>query len=142
MFKDLHKHHGLNTAARWVSGSSKRTRISTLMKTVGWLNVKEQILSATMTQTWKIVKWSRPLRLRNKWTIGDNLQITTNGPRLLFLRSCFRWRAPRQWNELPPSLRDDDSISRFKRRLRRHILDGRDRDPGDLSGSQDQDQQD
>ena len=50
----------MNTAARWVSGCNKKTRINTLMKKVGWFDVKEQIFISTAIQTWKIVNWDRP----------------------------------------------------------------------------------
>ena len=121
----------LNTTARWVSGCGRRTRVSKLMETVGWYNIREQIQISTALQSWKVVHWDRPLRIRDRWTVSEDRLITLPGPRLQLSMGCFRWRAASQWNHLPSRLRDENSISSFKRMLKRHVLDGRDLDPGE-----------
>ena len=127
----------LNTTARWVSGCGKRTMITTLMQKIGWFNIREQIMIATAMQTWKNINWRRPQKLGDRWLIdGDRLILQTE-PRLHFSTSCFRWRAASQWNLLPPTLRQEPSISNFKRMIRRYVLDGRDLDPGELDPQDD-----
>ena len=121
----------LNTTARWVSGKGRRTRVSKLMEVVGWFSIREQIYISTALQTWKIVHWQRPLRMRDRWTISQDRTITLPGPRLHFSQGCYRWRAALLWNQLSPELREEVSISNFKRMIKRHVLDGRDMDPGE-----------
>ena len=127
----------LNTTARWVSGCRKRTRIKTLMETVGWYYIREQIYIATALQTWKIVNWEKPLRLRDRWTLDENRKIQILEPRLQLSNGCYRWRGPSQWNCIPQWIREEPSISIFKSKIKRHVLDRRNLDPGELDSSND-----
>ena len=90
----------VNTAARWVTGLGRRTRIDRLMKIVGWLSVKEQVKLATLVQTWRLVHMSKPQRIKDKLEVTEDFRLRTQGPRLQFSRTCFRWRAVEEWNEL------------------------------------------
>ena len=99
------------------------------MKTVGWFSVEEQIRSATAVNTWKVVNFSIPLRLRDRYIITPEKMIIIEEPRLLFSENCLRWRGARQWNQLPPEIRTQTSIGAFKRQIRRHILDLREQGP-------------
>ena len=120
----------LNTAARWVTGLNKRTRVKDLMLATGWMNIREQVKVSTAVQTWKVVHQYKPLRMRDRWRITPDLQIEISRPRLEFTENCYRWRGPREWNSLDTETRHDKSLSRFKRRIRRLVLDERDWDPG------------
>ena len=119
----------LNIAARWTSGKSKKTKIKELMKTVGWFNVEEQIMSTTAVNTWKVVNYCKPLRLRDRYIITPEKLILIEEPRLQFSENCLRWRGARQWNQLPSQIRTETSIGAFKRQIRRHILDLREQEP-------------
>ena len=111
----------LNAAARWATGLSKRTRISDLMDATGWLSVREQARAATAIQTWKLLHYGTPGKLLERMTINDDLTISVGIPRLHFSQDCYRWRATREWNELPAELRGLVSISAFKKKLKVHI---------------------
>ena len=111
----------VNAAARWATGAGKRIRISELMERTGWLTLREQAFVATAVQTWKLVHYGTPARLLESMWIEDDLEISVERPRLLFSENSYRWRATRQWNEIPSEIRQTVSISSFKKQLKRHI---------------------
>ena len=111
----------LNAAARWATGASKRTRISELMERTGWLSIREQTQVTTALQTWKLIHFGTPGRLLERITVNDDLTLSVSIPRLQFSQDCYRWRAAREWNSLPISLRETVSISAFKRNMKKHI---------------------
>ena len=119
----------MNTAARWVSGKGRKTRTSTLMQTVGWFSAKELIRISTATQTWKLVYLARPERLLSRMQIMNDKTIAVQMPRLQFSSEVFRWRASREWNQLPIQLREVGNLGRFKRLLKVHLKELRDRPP-------------
>ena len=119
----------LNTAARWATGLNWRTRTKDLMKTAGWMNIRELIKMSTSVFTWKIVHLAKPARLAQNMTVDTDWKIQTTV--LQFCRNCLRWKAGGMWNELPQECRQETSIARFKILTRQHILQGRNWDPGD-----------
>ena len=80
----------INTAARWVTGLSKRTRITELIKQTGWLTIKEQVKLSTAIFTWKVVNLGIPRRLEDRMTLTNEYRITTQEPRLQFSIDCYR----------------------------------------------------
>ena len=121
----------VNNAARWASGLGRRTRISTLMKAVDWMTVKELVMMSTLTLTWKLVHQGLPLRLSENMQVTDDCKIITGDARLLLCKDAFRWRAARTWNELEHSIRNEKSIAKFKRLVRVKIKSQRDARPPD-----------
>ena len=119
----------VNTAARWVTGLPKRTRVKTVMTEVRWYSIKEQIKMTTALQMWKIVHLEKPGRLRESLTVEDDLSIDLIRPRLQFTENCFKWRGSSEWNRLPSEIRQEKSISKFKVLMKRHIMDERTRPP-------------
>ena len=111
----------LNAAARWATGLSRRSRVSELMEATGWLTIREQIRAATAIQTWKLVHFGTPARLQERMMIQEDLSIVVDTPRLQFSRNCYRFRAAREWNDLPQYLKDLTLISGFKKQLKRYI---------------------
>ena len=105
----------LNIAARWTSGQPRKTKIKELMKTVGWLDIGEQIKSTTAVNTWKVVNYFKPIRLRDRYTITPEKLIQIDVPRLQFTETCLRWRGAQQWNQLPTQLRTETSIGAFRK---------------------------
>ena len=81
----------LNSAARWVTGMNKRSRIRDLMDATGWLTIREQICAATALQTWKLVHYGTPNRLQERMQVQEDLSIIVSSPRLVFSRDCYRW---------------------------------------------------
>ena len=119
----------VNAAARWATGQGRRTKVSKLMETTGWLTVIEQIKMSTTVQAWKMVHLGIPERPLERMTITPDKQIHVTHPRLQFSTECMRWRAARDWNELPYELRHTQTIAVFKRQTKIHILRQRPREP-------------
>ena len=120
----------LNTTARWVTGLPRRTRISKLMDKTGWYSIREQIRISTALQSWKLYNLNRPERLTQSLEINrDDDTMTPRRPRLLVTARCFKWRACQEWNNLPPSLRWEKSLPRFKSKIRRLVKEDRTRPP-------------
>ena len=104
--------------------------MSDLMNSAGWLSIKEQIRTTMAVHTWKAVHLSKPERLTNKLNIMDNFKIVVPPPpRLQFTRSCYKWWAAEQWNKLDLDMRQENSISRFNKRIKRQVIDDRSQDP-------------
>ena len=115
----------LNVAARWATGLGKRTRVHDLMQAAGWLSIKEQIMTTTTISTWKAVHLGKPPRLAHKLVIKEGMRLEIPPPILLFTRSRYKWRAVDQWNSLELDLRQEPSISRFKRIIKTLVLQNR-----------------
>ena len=90
-----------NTAARWATGLSRRTRTSELMKAAGWMSIEELVKVSTAILTWKLVHSRKPARLLDRMVVTEDYRIETQQPRLQFSKKCYRWRACEQWNKYP-----------------------------------------
>ena len=119
----------LNIIARWMTGMGKGTRIMELMTAADLLTVREQIKVSTAVQVWKIVHLSKPQRLRDRMPVVEDLKIELQRPRLLLTRDCFRWRGTEIWNNLESEMRQEKSLSKFKKMMKRLVLDERQVDP-------------
>ena len=116
----------LNSAARWAKGLTKRTRISELMEKAGWMTLKEQVRVATAIQTWKLAHLGTPSRM----TVDTEWRMQTAEPRLQYSEECYRWRACKEWNELPQAMRELESFARTKKQVKTLVLEERRREPG------------
>ena len=95
------------------------------MDTVGWLTIKEQVQVATLIQTWKLINNLRPPRLLDRLTVTPDRLIETGRPRLQFSQSCYRWKSAELWNELDSGIRNELSLAKFKKLVRKNILENR-----------------
>ena len=112
----------LNDTARWVTGASKRTRISRLMDLTGWLTVKEQVEMSTALLIWKMIHLSKPERPRERLSVNEMLEIQIESPRLLVTEQAFRWRSALEWNNIPLNIRQIENVDNFKKNLKKWIL--------------------
>ena len=62
-----------NRAARWVTSSTRRTKVSKLLKDTGWLSIAELATYHTLLQLWKILKIGKPVTMHTKFTLSDDL---------------------------------------------------------------------
>jgi hypothetical protein len=121
-----------NSAARMILGRGKRTRVTTLLKECNWLSVRQLTMLHSLVQLWKTVKTGCPGhfggRLRGETEEGRTRRNVTRG-RLdsrsrsgkKIVRTSWRWRAVDQWNTLPESLRTQNSMTVFKKELKKWI---------------------
>ena len=112
----------LNATARWATGCPRKTRILDLMRTAGFLTIKEQIRLSTLIFIWKTIHFKKPERLRRELIITEDLKLETKEPRQLLTEKSLRWRGVTGWNHLDDNLRQQKSLGTFKRMLRRQIL--------------------
>ena len=122
----------LNMAARLILDVSKRTRQKDLMTGCGWLDVSELTEYQSIMQLWKTVRMKMPINLSRKFQMDENNHIDTQQPRLLLTADAWRCKTVQHFNALPEMIRAELSISRFKRELKKWIIERREVtwDPG------------
>ena len=118
-----------NKVARWTSGLPRKTKIKDLMAANGWMTVRNMITYHSLMMVWKLVNLKKPRHLYNSMRIEGDNHIQTQEPRLQFTARGLKHRASTEWNSLPSTLRNEDSISIFKRTLKKWITEGRDQTP-------------
>ena len=96
-----------------------------LMTTCNWLTAKELVDFHTLMLLWKILNFSKPKVLAEKFEKLENGKLIGRLTRLKTTEKYFVARSVTLWNNLTDNLRDLTTISRFKSRLRKHILDKR-----------------
>ena len=114
-----------NKIARWITQSSKKTRISTLLESCQWLSIKELAVYHTQVQLWKVLRFKRPEDMDDKIELDNQEKIVTTVPRLQFTENGYRWSATKTWNLLPPGIRGEMSLPVFKRKIKAWITEGR-----------------
>ena len=121
-----------NKAARAVAKMGWYTPTEELLKQCGWMSVNQLIVYHTLVLVFKVIYEKTPVYIYNKMTTGfayptrrwthfkngvcdSNLRISSNetSTHLLTNRS-FRWRATKQWNALPLSVKQSKSLNKFK----------------------------
>ena len=115
----------MNKCASMILGRNIRTRTRILMSECNWLYFSELVTFHSLTAMWKLQHHSLPYHLRQKFRqTEDNKLITTPG-RILTSRMSFRWRAAREWSELPQTLREEDNLRLFKSNLKKNLIENR-----------------
>ena len=120
----------LNNAARWVTGKSKKTRISSLTEETGWWTITELTDISSATLIWKLIHLDKPWNIRRKMKLdNETMKFTITEPRINFTEQNFKLRASRKWNSLPDYIRTNNILSSFKRQIKEWIKLGRHKDP-------------
>ena len=119
-----------NAAARWVTSSHRRTRVSVLLELTGWLSVVEMTTLSTITQMWKILHNNSPRNLSEKISVDPaNGKIRLLETRLQFTKQKYLHRAGENWNKMPQYLRETRTLGCFKKQARKWIREQRVRPP-------------
>ena len=113
----------LNLAARFVTGLGRRTRQTTLMSEVNWLDIDQLKNQSALLHLWKIVNWNAPQSMREGMTLVTDCLIELDGPRLQIVENSFKFESARVWNRLPVELRMESRLGTFKAGVRRWLLD-------------------
>ena len=122
------------TAARLITRKRKYDPISGDLIELHWLPVEQRIDFKILVLTYKAIHHQSPdyissmLQLR---TDSRHLRSTSFAPQLVqprthhitFADRAFSCYAPRKWNQLPPQIRNANSISIFKRLLKSHLFE-------------------
>ena len=119
----------LNKVAKWTTGLGRRTKTRDLMKASGLLSIREMILQHSLMLMWKVIHLKKPMNLYREMRIDEEYKIEEQVCRLQFTKRGFRQRTSTQWNEMPPELRGNKSMTQFKIMLKRWVLEKREQDP-------------
>ncbi|XP_049893135.1 uncharacterized protein LOC126385454 [Epinephelus moara] len=122
-----------NVAARVLARTKKRDHISPVLAPVHWLPVKSRIEFKILLLTYKALNGQAPSYLRElivPYYPTRTLRFENAGllvvPKVSKSRSgvrAFSFQAPLLWNHLPVSVREADTISTFKSRLKTFLFD-------------------
>uniref|UniRef100_UPI000D3040EA uncharacterized protein LOC112434934 n=1 Tax=Maylandia zebra TaxID=106582 RepID=UPI000D3040EA len=121
-----------NAAARVLTGTRKREHISPVLASLHWLPVKSRIEFKILLLTYKVLNNQAPSYL-NDLVVPYHpiraLRSRTAGllvvPRVFKSRMggrAFSFQAPLLWNQLPVWIRETDTISTFKIRLKTFLF--------------------
>ena len=123
-----------NIAAKILTKSSKFASNTELFKKLHWLPIRKRCEFKCMCLIWKCLNQQGPEYLTNKITlIKDQKYSLRSAQQVLLLdvprvsKSNFAWRSfsvfgPRQWNQLPNSVKASDSYESFKKSLKTHYF--------------------
>ncbi|XP_078025737.1 uncharacterized protein LOC144463844 [Epinephelus lanceolatus] len=122
-----------NTAARVLTGTKKRDHISPVLASLHWLPVKSRIEFKILLLTYKALNGQAPSYLRElivpyyptRTLCSENAGLLVV-PKVSKSRSgarAFSYQAPLLWNHLPVTVREADTVSTFKTRLKTFLFD-------------------
>ncbi|KAK2872069.1 hypothetical protein Q8A73_024565, partial [Channa argus] len=121
-----------NAAARVLTGTSKRDHISPSLASLHWLPIKFRIEFKTLLLTYKALNGqapsyiedliapyhpSRPLRSQNA-----GLRVVPRISKSRMGGRAFSYQAPLLWNQLPVQIREADTLSTFKSKLKTFLF--------------------
>ena len=121
-----------NAAARVITQTDRREHITPVLKVLHWLPVKQRIVFKVLVLTFKAVHGLAPGYLSELVTpyhparslrSSDSALLQTPRSRLrTYGDRAFAIAAPRLWNMLPLNLRQLDSESAFRKKLKTHLF--------------------
>ena len=112
-----------NKAARVVTKLDWYTPTKVLLHQCGWLSVQQLVAYHSVVLVYKVLKTQKPQYLYSMFSSQyqyDTRQAKsgmikhTERPRLEMSLSSFRYRAAKIFNELPPEIRNKQTIQNFK----------------------------
>ncbi len=122
-----------NAAARVLTGTSKRDHISPVLASLHWLPVKSRIEFKILLLTYKALNGQAPSYLKElivPYYPTRALRSQNAGllvvPRVSKSRMgarAFSYQAPLLWNQVPVWVREADTVSTFKSRLKTFLFD-------------------
>ncbi|XP_078025739.1 uncharacterized protein LOC144463847 [Epinephelus lanceolatus] len=122
-----------NAAARVLTGTKKQDHISPVLASLHWLPVKSRIEFKILLLTYKALNGQAPSYLRElivPYYPTRTLRSENAGllvvPKVSKSRSgarAFSYQAPLLWNHLPVTVREADTVSTFKTRLKTFLFD-------------------
>lgn len=119
-----------NSAARCVTRLGWNTRVSVLLLQCGWLSVRQMVFYHTVVQLFKIKKFKKPSYLFDKFSSEFPLRTRlAEGNRIRETetiksderRKSFIPRATRAWNSLPVTIRNIQTLDKFKKEMKTYV---------------------
>ena len=136
-----------NKAARTIARLSYMTPTRTLLKTCGWMSVRQLMAYHSLVLLHKTITHQAPVYLYEKVTAGGQFPYKTrqadtcseefsfnvqhpvdsgalrqfSGEKLNLLKQGWCWRSVERYNTLPSDLRLEKKMSKFKTRLKKWV---------------------
>jgi hypothetical protein len=121
-----------NTAARLITKTSRRSHITPILKELHWLPVEFRIRYKVLTLAFKAIQKNAPRYINDCVALRRTSRNLRSSNRLLletpdhnlksYGRRSFPVAAANEWNALPDSLRNAETLYIFKRLLKTHFF--------------------
>ena len=128
-----------NALARFVTGTSKYTHITSTLRTLHWLPIRQRIIFKTLVLVYKYLTTGQPKYFAPYLPLYKSAVNTRrSNPKNLFLQvpsycasihkskvhfnNSFSYDAPKLWNDLPYDIRSAPNLSSFKIRLKTYLF--------------------
>ena len=128
-----------NALARFVTGISKFTHITSSLKTLHWLPIRQRIIFKTLVLVYKYLTTGQPKHFAPYLSLYKSAVNTRrSNPKNLFLQvphycssihksnvrfnNSFSYDTPKLWNDLPHDIRSAPDLSCFKRQLKTYLF--------------------
>ena len=121
-----------NVAARILTCTKKFDHITPVLKSLHWLPVKARVEYKLLLTTYKAVNGLSPQyisTLLQEYVPVPSLRSKDKGLLVVpdfrldsFGRRSFQYAGPRNWRDLPPTLRTKQSLNSFKEQLKSHLF--------------------
>ena len=120
-----------NSLAHVITSTLKYQYITTILKNLHWLPIKQRIDYKICLLTYKTLTNQQPTYLYNSLSFPSHSVSTRSSDSLVlsipYVRSSLGKRdfsviGPRLWNSLPPDTRNSSSLPIFRSRLKTHLF--------------------
>ena len=128
-----------NALARFVTGASKYTHITSTLRTLHWLPIRQRIIFKTLVLVYKYLTTGQSKYFAPYLSLYKSAMNTRHSnPKNLFLQvphycasihkskvhfnNSFSYDAPKLWNDLPHDIHIAPNLSCFKSRLKTYLF--------------------
>ena len=121
-----------NIAARLITGSSRRDHITPVLKNLHWLPIKSRTTFKILLLTYKILNGQSPSYLTSlissykpdrSLRSSDHLLLRVpNVMTATYGQRTFSYCAQKLWNSLPKSLKESETVTIFKKKLKTFLF--------------------
>ena len=124
----------LNIAARILCRIPKYDHISSTLRDLHWLPIRQRIIFKILILTYQAYHHTAPPYLCDMIVPYSNVRSLRSDTKMLinpyrptprlktYGEKCFQYAGPKEWNNLPVTIRDSASLSIFKSRLKTHLF--------------------
>ena len=118
-----------NIAARLITGSSRRDHITPVLKNLHWLPVKLRITFKILLLIYKILNGQSPSYLTSLISsykpvrsLRSSDLLLLQVPNVMNSQRIFSYCAPQLWNSLPKFLKESETVTIFKKKLKTFLF--------------------
>ena len=128
-----------NVLAQFVTGASKYTHITSGLRTLHWLPIRQRIIFKTLVLVYKYLTTGQPKYFAPYLSLYKSAVNTrSSNPKHLFLQvphycasihkskvhfnNSFSYDSPKLWNDLPHVIRSAPNLSCFRSRLKTYLF--------------------